>query len=510
MSDKDLARRTSAEVFFGGVDITKSIQPYLISLSYTDNEEDLADDLQIRLQDRENVWLEKWLDATIQAAAASPATPPSNYKVTAQKGLNVRSGPGTNHSKMGSLAFGTQINVLSTSKGWAHIKYNNKDAYVSAEYITQISGGSTVGDGTGIWTIGDEVIVNGQPQYSSYGEGTPGSTVTNYKASITRLNLKRGVPYPIHVGQIGWFAESQVQKAGAAGSSQTSETTIKGLRIQAVFVRENWNSDGKDKVLDCGQFELDSVEASGPPSSIVIKGTSLPYIAQIRQTKKSKAWESITLSGIANQMAAANGMSCIYESAYDPQYKRVEQITMSDIQFLSTLCHDVGISLKVTNNIIVLFDQLAYEAKPHVMTIKRGDGSYSKYKLTTSQADTQYASCRVRYTDPSTGKTIEAIAYTEDYKADDKDNQQLEVWAKVRSIGEAKTLAEKRLRLHNKYEKSASFTMPGNPDIMAGVTIMLEGWGAWNGKYIVNQSKHSIGSSGYEMQIRLRKVLEGY
>jgi len=510
MSDKDLARRTSAEVFFGGVDITKSIQPYLLSLSYTDNEEDVADDLQISIQDRESVWLEKWLNVAIQAAAASPPAPSSNYKVTAQSGLNVRSGPGTNNARIGSLAYGSQIKVLSITNGWAHIKYSGKDAYVSASYITQISGGSTVGDDTGSWEVGDEVIANGQPQYSSYGEGTPGSAVTNYKASITRLNLKNGVPYPIHVGQIGWFAENQIKKAGAANTVTTSETTIKGLRIQAVFVRENWNGDGKDKVLDCGQFELDSVEASGPPATITIKGTSLPYIAQIRQTKKNKAWESISLSGIAKQMAANNGMSCLYESDYDPLYKRVEQVAMSDIKFLSTLCHDAGISLKVTNNIIVLFDQATYEAKPPVLTIKRGDGTYSKYKLMTSEADTQYASCRVRYTDPATGKTIEGIAYAEDYKADDKDNQQLEVWAKVSSIGEAKTLAYKRLRLQNKYEKSATFTIPGNPDIMAGVTVMLEGWGAWNGKYIVAQSKHTIGGSGYTVQIKLRRVLEGY
>jgi phage protein D len=435
MSDKDLARRTSAEVFFGGVDITNSIQPYLLSLSYTDNEEDAADDLQISLQDRENIWLEKWLDVAIQAAAASPSVTGTPYKVTAQSGLNVRSGPGTNHGKVGSLAYGTQVNVLSVSNGWARIKYNSKDAYISEKYVAK-------GSGTDV--------------------------------------------------------------------AATSATTVKGLRIQSVIVRENWNSDGKDKVLDCGQFELDNVDASGPPATITIKGTSLPYVAQIRQVKKNHAWESISLSGIAKQLAANNGMACLYESAYDPKYTRVEQVTMSDIAFLSILCHDGGISLKITNNIIVLFDQAAYEAKAPVLTIERGDGTYSKYKLQTGKADTQYASCRVRYTDPSTGKTIKGIAYTEDYKADDEDNQQLEIWAKVNSIGEAKTLAYKRLRLQNKYEKSATFTIPGNPDIMAGVTVMLEGWGAWSGKYIVSQSKHSIGDSGYTTQIQLRKVLEGY
>ena len=62
MSSRNLARRTKAEVSFGGVNITKSIQPYLLSITYTDNEEDETDDLQIKIQDRDDLWLMHWLD----------------------------------------------------------------------------------------------------------------------------------------------------------------------------------------------------------------------------------------------------------------------------------------------------------------------------------------------------------------------------------------------------------------------------------------------------------------
>ena len=78
------------------------------------------------------------------------------------------------------------------------------------------------------------------------------------------------------------------------------------------------------------------------------------------------------------------------------------------------------------------------------------------------------------------------------------------------SIAEAKELAAKRLRLHNKYSRTATFTFPGDPDKMAGVTAILEGWGAWDGKYIVKTAKHTIGGSGYTTQTVLRRVLEGY
>lgn len=354
MSSRNLARRTKAEIAFGGVDITKSIQPYLLSISYTDNEEDETDNLQIKIQDRDDIWLQHWLEDVILAASAEE------------------------------------------------------------------------------------------------------------------------------------------------------------LAMDVVFVRENWNSDGSDAVLPCGEFELDSVTCSGPPNTISMKGTSLPFSSQIRQTVKCKAWESYTLSGIANEIAGNGGMTCMYESDNDPYYERVEQVDMSDIEFLSQLCHDAGISLKATNRIIVLFDQRKYEALPEVRTIRRYDGSYKTYSLNTGSADTQYASCRVSYVNPSTGQCIEGIAKVEDYNSEDTNNQQLEITAKVASTDEAKTLAEKNLRLHNKYCRQASFTLPGDTTLVAGVTVKLEHWGGWDGKYIIKQAVHKLDSGGYTTQISLRRVLEGY
>ena len=113
------------------------------------------------------------------------------------------------------------------------------------------------------------------------------------------------------------------------------------------------------------------------------------------------------------------------------------------------------------------------------------------------------------YVDPA-GKCIEGIAKVEDYKEDAKNNQQLEITAKTAGGSEAQALAEKLLRRHNRYAKTAVFTLPGNPDLVAGVTVLLEKWGGWDGKYIVTQAKHTVSGSGYTVDVRLRRVLEGY
>ncbi|MCH5207535.1 MAG: SH3 domain-containing protein [Oscillospiraceae bacterium] len=527
MSDSNLARRTDLQVFFAGTDISEAVNKDLSSFTYTDNEEDETDDLQIKLNDRSGKWLTKWLDTAINAAAEGGKTldtkPTSSdgqkkdktakYKVIATGGANIRSSPGEMYSIRGTLSYGTIIEVIDVTNGWAYFTYSGKHAYVAVKCLQFVSGGSASTSGSSqsvttsssvTWNIGDEVIVNGRPQYSSYGTGTPGANVTNYKGKITHLNLKSNIPYPIHVDYLGWFAESQVEKVNG-GAASTEQAGSKGLKISAVIVRRNWNSDGKDDVLDCGQFELDSVDVSGPPATLTIKGTSLPYSSTIRQTLKSKSWENISLSGICQQIAGRNGMTCMFESRNNPKYTRVEQYQTSDIAFLKTLCHNAGCSLKVTNNILVIFDQEEYESKATVRTIKFGEkGGYTKYKLSTGAND-QYASCRVSYTNAS-GNVISATAYVEDYK-DGEDNQCLEVHQKVESIAEAQALAHKLLRLHNKYEFEASFTFPGDTTLVAGNAVMLEGFGAWNGKYMIKQSKHSISSSGYTTQISLRKAL---
>ncbi len=433
MSNANLARRTAVEVAFDGVDISKSIRPYLLSLTYTDNEENEADDLQIKLQDRESLWLCQWLNDMVQAAASTTvgaSEEAATYQVTAKSGLNVRTGPGTGYAKLGAFAYGTEVNVEAIQDGWAVIQYSGRTAYVCADYL--------------------------QPSGSAGGQGSDGS----------------------------------------------------GLKLRAAIAQKNWSGDGSDSVLDCGQFELDSIDASGPPATVTIKATALPFSSQIRQTKRSQAWESYTLSGIAREMAARNGMAFLYESASDPYFDRVEQVKTSDIFFLSTLCHNAGISLKVTANILVLFDQASYEDKAPVKIFRRGDGSYTKYKLAVGKADTQYASCRVSYS--GTGRCIEATAYVADYKADSKKNQRLEITARVGSHAEAQALAEKQLRLHNKYARTATFTLPGDPDMLAGVTMQLADWGSWDGKYIVKQAKHTVGASGYTTAVTLRRVLEGY
>lgn len=432
MSDRNLSRRTDVEIMFDGVDISDSIRNHLLSMTYTDSEDDESDDLEIRIEDKNQVWLEKWLSKTVEAAVSPGGGNAGSYRVTPKAGLNVRQGAGTDAKKLGALPYGTEVKVISKENGWAKIEYQGGTAYVSANYIKE------------------------------------------------------------------------------NGSSSPTGSASVGMSIRASIVRRNWRSDGQDERLECGQFELDSVDAEGPPDTITFRAAALLFTASIRETLKSKSWENYRLSGIVKEIAGKNQMSAMFKSDYDPLYKRKEQSKESDIAFLRRLCQDAGLSLKVTDRTLVVFDSAEYEKQTPVLTIRRGDGSYTERHLRVGSAATQYQSCRVSYNDPETGRKIEGVEKVPDYDANAENNRQLEITAKVDSAGEAKALAKKRLRMANRYAKTGSFNMSGNPALVAGVTVELDGWGPWSGKYVISQARHEIGAGGYTTGIEIRRCLDGY
>lgn len=543
MSSTSMARRTDYQIHIEGVDITEDIRPYFMSVSFTDNEEDEADDLQIKLHDREGLWQNAWLGAMLKAAVLgykyhySPSSSSSGssssssssgssgssgsgsgssskkYKVTAENGLRVHSRPGAQYHVYGTLVYGTIIKVEKITDGWAKFDYNDKTGYVASKYLKKVSSGSGSSSGSGTrgggssgsssqngWEIGESVIANGRPQQSAWGNGTPGAVVHDYKSTITHLHFGNGATYPICVGDRGWFKESEVQKASGSSSGSVSGA----LKIQCAMFRRNWDGSGADKILECGQFELDSITSQGPPATVTIKATSLSYGNSIRQTKKTFAWENYYLKSIAKRITENNGMGLMYLSSQNPKFSRQEQYKESDIAFLKRLCHDAGCSLKVTNNILVIFDQAEYEAKPSIKTLEIGDGC-ERYKLSTKDEDS-YTSCRVSYT-KSDGTVISSTVYVDDYNPDDEKNQCLKITRRVSSKAEATKLAHEMLRLHNKFAFEGTFTYPFDPSLCAGCTVRLgESYGAFKGKYMIKRASHKIDSSS-TTQITLRHVL---
>lgn len=438
MSNRNRARRTEIKLTFKGVDITKDLEKYLQSMTYTDNEEDKTDDISLTLDDRGSKWLTKWLNTK---------------------------------------------NATKTVQGSA-----KKDI-----------------------AVGDIVQFKGGPVYISSMAASP---TVNRGASRCKVTIKNSNEHPLHLISedgarvYGWVNAADVEGGEAGQPQQAKERkAFKGTEIHAVIIQKNPFSDGKDKVHDCGVFEIDSVDFSGPPDKLTIKATSIPYSSTLRQTKKTKVWENSTLKNIGAAIAGNNGLQLMYLSEYNPTYKRKEQLNISDIVFLKKLCKGAGISLKVTSKKIVMFDAAAYEKKPEVKKLKKGKKNILSYKMSTKTTDTEYVKCTVSYTDPVTKEKIEAT-YTKP-GGDGENAQELKIEEKANSKEEALILAGKYLRAKNKGETTAQITVIGDVDYCAGITVRLYGFGEYDGKYIVETATHNL-TGGYTTDLKLRSCLEDY
>ena len=112
--------------------------------------------------------------AAAKAVEAAPAAEAAYVRITADS-LNVRSGPGTEYERVGSLASGRVVRVLSQSNGW----YETRSGYITAEYTEAASAADAVESGLYVRTTADSLNVRSGPgtEYEKVGSLASGRCV---------------------------------------------------------------------------------------------------------------------------------------------------------------------------------------------------------------------------------------------------------------------------------------------------------------------------------------------
>lgn len=277
----------------------------------------------------------------------------------------------------------------------------------------------------------------------------------------------------------------------------------KGDLIEAAIHKNNWKE--QTVITKLGKFEVDEIEASGPPSEVIIKALSVPESSSLRGEEKSSAWEKTTLKVVAGDIARRNNLKLYYEASENPKKDRFEQESETDLAFLYRLCNDEGLCLKLSNNSIVILDEADYEAQPAVATINRVSAEDDEIKVIRWQAKSTlsgtYKSARLQYHDSK--KTITA-SFTPPNPP--KVGRTLVIKEQVESVAEGQRLCKKKLRQANKNATTVSLTITSKRHLDASMTVNLNDFGKFDGKYIITQAVHSQRS----VFLQLRRCLEGY
>lgn len=291
-----------------------------------------------------------------------------------------------------------------------------------------------------------------------------------------------------------WLNDT-VQK-GSSGAKGLSVSVYLGMRDHTGKVVEQNN----------GRFILDTMSHSGPPSVATLKCTSVDFKGEIRSEEKEKTWASFRLKSLTKKVAKAGGLKYYYQPKSNPKYTKITQNKETDLAFLIRCCRNKGYCVKICGKNMVVYDPKSLENNATIHSFSFKDGQYTRWDCDTSSCDTTYDHCTVQYTNPSTGKVIKATYKSKEYEKNEEHTLLSITNKKVKSKKEAKKYAKIALQLKNKFERTCSLTIPGNPAMMSGLTIDLKGFGYWTGKYMIHEATHQITSSGYSTKLDLRYI----
>ena len=294
------------------------------------------------------------------------------------------------------------------------------------------------------------------------------------------------------------------------GESDTVDLVVEntdGLWLDAWYPRHGDNvnvqlgyADGP--MLKGGDFEVDEIELDGPPDVIKIKGVAMGVKRSVR-TFKGRGFVNTTLANIAATIAQRNKLKL--EGKIEPiRINNAVQSFETDLSFLKRLAESYGYAFSVRGSRLVFFRRAALKAADPVLTLGRSDVTRFRFRdkvhgvvtaVLLTYHDAHSKSLRTRLAKDATARTNRTSA------------NQLRLNVRAENDQQAQLIANAALDRANEDQTGASLTLPGNVKLVAGLNIMLDGFGQMDGKYTITQSRHRVSrSSGYSTEIDLKRV----
>lgn len=319
--------------------------------------------------------------------------------------------------------------------------------------------------------------------------------------------------------EISPYVKSFSYSDALSGESNVAEITLhdanhiwreawfprRGDTAAVSIIRKNWNSEETER-LKLGQWEIDEFEynsSSSGGNEARVKLNSIPNSSGLRSINESRSWEQVKLSKIAADIAADAGMVLFYDATDDPEIARAEQSEKSNLAFLEKLCKDNYLILTVADNRLIICDEKKLEDQTPVIKISYGTDAIISFRARATISKI-YRSCEVNY---KHGKKSEEISAKFDDPSKEK-GLTVKVNKKVSTQAEAEKLARNELRAKNKEELKISLSLVGRFCYLSGNVIEIDGYGEFDGNYIIEKASHKIGNSGYTVDVEARKRLE--
>ena len=255
-----------------------------------------------------------------------------------------------------------------------------------------------------------------------------------------------------------------------------------------------------EKLLNCGNFQVDEVELHGPPDTVHLKCVATGITASLR-TPRSAAYESYTLLQVAQTIAARHHLTVVgAPENINVSWERLSQRNETDLHFLRELAQDHGYDFSVRGTHLVFYSRTKLEQQSSVLTVSRMQVKTFEFKKQTKKI---YKSASVAHHHHQSKKLISA-AVTDPTTPTGDD---LHIVTRVETPQQAKLKAQSALHDANMLETTGRLNTEGNVLLVAGVNITVQNFGNWDGIYHIESSRHRLErSSGYDTEIEVRKL----
>ncbi len=256
-------------------------------------------------------------------------------------------------------------------------------------------------------------------------------------------------------------------------------------------------------LLDCGTFQIDELESDGPPDVMRLRCLAA-YITTAMRTANTVAYENMGIVEIVAQIAAKYGLTVVMassESENDITFARVTQRRQMDLEFLKRLGREHNFDFTVRAGQLIFYERAALESIPAATLITRSDTLRFAFR---NRARRIYDAADFSYFDPDTKELI-----TQSVPSDGSSptGDTLKIVARCENAEQAQVKAAAGLHLHNMVLVDASIEGPGNTVLVAGNNVQLSGWGALDGKYLIETAKHHMArATGYTTSIAARRI----
>lgn len=274
----------------------------------------------------------------------------------------------------------------------------------------------------------------------------------------------------------------------------------RGDRILPTLFFEHWYKEDEIHEIYLGEFEVDEFELNRSPGSNILSIKAVPATVKssLSGQKKTRAWENTKLRVIAEDIAVSAQVELVYKAG-DIFLARADQKAQSDLSFLSELCRQKGLRLKIADKKIIILESKEEDKRQQI-----AEGDFLDYSLRVQSRDV-YNSVHIKYYDALNDNNFE---YSYQPKKPLKVGKVLELNERVESYAEAEQVAKARLREKNAKAVELSLKLFPNPLIRCGATVDFLPVSFLGEKFIVEEMRYSLDGGQITQSLKLNLCLD--